>query len=200
MVHSSADQNRKYEAVAQAIDYIRCNARRQPSLAEIAASVNLSEYHLQRIFSEWAGISPKRFLQYLTKEHARQALRRSMDVLSATLESGLSSPGRLHDLMISCEAMTPGEIRMHGRGVEVGYGQAPTPFGTALIAWTPRGICHMAFCDNDGDEQAQVLFSEWAEARIVRDNEEAARLSQRIFPSEPHVGKLQTLVHFFCAT
>lgn len=128
-----------YRIVAEAIAYLRTHRRQQPSLAEVAAAVGMSEHHLQRVFAAWAGISPKRFLQYLTKEHAVRSLRQSADVLSAALESGLSGPGRLHDLLVTCEAMTPGEIRAWGRGVEVGYGFGETPFGEALLAWTARG-------------------------------------------------------------
>jgi AraC family transcriptional regulator of adaptative response/methylated-DNA-[protein]-cysteine methyltransferase len=143
MADTTADDcGRHYTVVARAIEFIRLNSRRQPALAEVAAAVHLSEYHLQRVFAAWAGISPKRFLQYLTKEYAKQALRDCDDVLSAAAATGLSGGGRLHDLMVSCEAMTPGEIKAGGRGVAVGYGHATTPFGEALIGWTPRGICH----------------------------------------------------------
>jgi|GEM_PF-2096240 len=137
-----ADQARQYELVARAIEFIRSNARHQPSLAEISDSLGLSEFHLQRIFSEWAGVSPKRFLQYVTKEYARQALRSSGDLLSVTQDAGLSSPGRLHDLMVACEAMSPGEIKSMGADLKIGFGETPTPFGNTLIAWTQRGICH----------------------------------------------------------
>ena len=103
-----SEWRRQYTAVARAIAFIRANAAHQPELAEIAAAANLSEYHLQRLFSAWAGLSPKRFLQYLTKEHALTALRASSGMLDAALDAGLSGPGRLHDLMVSCEALTPG--------------------------------------------------------------------------------------------
>jgi AraC family transcriptional regulator of adaptative response/methylated-DNA-[protein]-cysteine methyltransferase len=105
------EQSRNFAVVARAIEYIRANARGQPALEEIAAAVHLSPFHLQRLFSAWAGISPKRFLQYLTKEHARHELARSRDVLAVAADSGLSSGSRLHELMVSCEALSPGEIR-----------------------------------------------------------------------------------------
>lgn len=194
MVDSLVEQKKQYTIVAQAIEYIRANARQQPSLADIAASVNLSEYHLQRIFTEWAGISPKRFLQYLTKEHAKYALQASMDVMSATLETGLTSPGRLHELMISCEAMSPGEIKARGRGVNVKYGMSNTPFGAALIGWTPRGICNLAFCEDDGNNEKKEFLSQWSAASLLRDDEEASKLSERIFPSEPKQGKLHLVL------
>lgn len=191
---SKAVLNRHYTIVADAIEYIRSNARRQPSLADIAASVGLSEYHLQRVFSEWAGISPKRFLQFLTKERAREALRESNDVLAASMNAGLSSPGRLHDLMISCEAMTPGEIRQHGEGVNLTYGFAGTPFGGALLGWTPRGICNLIFCDHDRDQKLRAFSEEWPAAKLVRDDEAVSRLCERIFSAGPETGKLHLLL------
>ena len=187
-------QQRHYMIVARAIEFIRANTRRQPSLAEIAAAVNLSEYHLQRVFAAWAGISPKRFLQYLTKEHATQDLRQSADLHSVALATGLSSPGRLHDLMVSCEAMTPGEIKDFGKGVTVGYGVAATPFGDALIGWTLRGVCFLAFCDNDHDVKQRELSSQWPATILVRDDEEASCLLERIFPTVPIPGKLHLVL------
>ena len=185
----SVKQGKHFETVARAIEYIRGHARQQPALSDIAAAVNLSEFHLQRLFSEWAGISPKRFLQYLTKEYARQALRESSDILSTSFDVGLSGAGRLHDLMVSCEAMTPGEIKAQGKGVTVHYGLALTPFGDALFAWTQRGLCKLAFCDGCGSTDSSVLIddlaTEWSAATLQRDEEEAARLSQRVFYPEP---------------
>ena len=185
----SVKRGKHFETVARAIEYIRGHARQQPALSDIAAAVNLSEFHLQRLFSEWAGISPKRFLQYLTKEYARQALRESSDILSTSFDAGLSGTGRLHDLMVSCEAMTPGEIKAQGKGVVVYYGIALTPFGDALFAWTQRGVCKLAFCDDCGGTGSSVLIddlaTEWSAATLQRDEEEAARLSQRIFYPEP---------------
>ena len=191
---SPPDQDKNYTTVSQAIAFIRANARQQPKLAEIADSVNLSEYHLQRIFSEWAGISPKRFLQYLTKEYAKKALQQSCDVLSTSMQSGLSSPGRLHDLMITCEAMTPGEISQQGEGVTVSYGITATPFGPALIGWTERGICHLAFCENNTENLTAELAMAWPGARLVVDNAAASRLSARIFPAEPTAGRLHLVL------
>ena len=136
MPSDTSAQARQYARVARAIAFIRENAARQPSLEEIAAAVHLSPWPLQRIYSESAGISPKRFLQYLTKEFAKGQLAASRDLLTVAEDTGLSSTSRLHDLMVSCEAMTPGEIRHAGAGLEIAYGFAPTPFGDAIIAWT----------------------------------------------------------------
>ncbi|MCP5406839.1 MAG: methylated-DNA--[protein]-cysteine S-methyltransferase [Chromatiaceae bacterium] len=195
MIESSFEtQSRHYAVVARAIEFIRTNARSQPSLADIADEVHLSEQRLQRLFSAWAGISPKRFLQYLTKEHARQALSQSADILSTALESGLSGPGRLHDLMVSCEAMTPGEIKALGEGVSVGHGVAPTPFGNALIGWTRRGICYLAFCDGEEEARQRELSSQWPRAHLSSNAAEALRLARRIFPVRPEPGKLHLLL------
>ncbi len=183
-----------YQTIAAAICYIREHAKQQPELAEIAEAVNLSEYHLQRLFSSWAGISPKRFLQYLTKEHAKQALQQSQDTLTAALNAGLSGSGRLHDLMISCEAMTPREIKSGGKGVQLNFGQAATPFGIALIGWTNRGICYLAFLCDDLPEKQRELLDQWPNAMSVEDNSEAANISQRIFPTTPQAGKLHLLL------
>ncbi len=181
-----ADHARQYETVARAIEFIRNNARRQPTLSEIAGSLGLSEFHLQRIFSEWAGVSPKRFLQYVTKEYAKQALRSSRDMLSVALEAGLSGPGRLHDLMVTCEAMSPGEIKSMGIGLEIRFGNALTPFGNSLIAWTQRGICHLEFVETDALEEAVVcLQKEWPTATYVRDQQRALELATTIFNVDP---------------
>lgn len=183
-----------YATVARAIAFIRAHAVRQPGLGEIAAAVGMSEYQLQRVFSAWAGLSPKRFLQYLTKEHARQALRASAAVLDAALGAGLSGPGRLHDLMVSCEALTPGEIRALGGGVALDYGVAPTPLGEALFGWTARGICHLAFCDEDPAVQLDVLRRDWPAAALTRDAAGARALAARVFPDTPVPGRLHLLL------
>ena len=191
---ADGEWRRQYDAVAQAIAFIRANAARQPSLAEIAAAAQLSEFHLQRLFSAWAGLSPKRFLQYLTKEHAREALRSSAGVLDAALDAGLSGPGRLQDLMVSCEALTPGEIRAQGAGVELHHGYAATPLGEALFGWTARGVCHLAFCDADRAAQLDTLQRLWPAADFLRDDAAAAALATSVFPAAPAPGKLHLLL------
>jgi AraC family transcriptional regulator of adaptative response/methylated-DNA-[protein]-cysteine methyltransferase len=137
-------QARQFSTVAQAIDFVRIHSTRQPTLEQIAAAVHMSPFHLQKVFSEWAGLSPKRFLQYLTKEHAKACLLQSQTVLEASDAVGLSSAGRLHDLMVTAEAMTPGEIQSGGAGVAIGFGAGDSPFGEVFLAWTPRGICQLA--------------------------------------------------------
>ncbi|MBW9261866.1 MAG: bifunctional helix-turn-helix domain-containing protein/methylated-DNA--[protein]-cysteine S-methyltransferase [Candidatus Thiodiazotropha sp. (ex. Lucinisca nassula)] len=188
-----ADQNH-YAVIAQAIEYIRTNLRRQPSLGEIASAVELSEFHLQRVFSEWAGISPKRFLQYLTKEYARNSLLSSNDLLSTSLESGLSGPGRLHDLMVTCEAMSPGEIKQQGLGLCINYGLARSPFGIAMIAWTERGIVGLSFHDLDHPELSQGLQQTWPMAELQRNDLKASQMIHRIFSRNPEPTRFHLLL------
>ena len=174
--------NPAYETVAAAIRFVRGNAMKQPSLDEIARHVGLSPWHLQRVFSDWAGISPKRFLQFLTKENAKTLLRESRDVLSAAIESGLSGPGRLHDLMVNCEALTPGEIGALGEGLMIRYGFAASPFGTMIIGTTARGICHLRFVEaGQADAAVTDLQTEWQHASFERQDEMAQQLATAIF-------------------
>ncbi len=195
MRNSLADQARQYDMVARAINYIRNNPHQQPSLKDIAANIGLSEFHLQKIFSEWAGISPKRFLQFVTKEYARQALRHSADLLATSHAAGLSSPGRLHDLMVTCEAMTPGEIKALGAGLEIRFGAAPTPFGDALIAWTTRGICHLGFVDDATLDSAVVTLKQnWPAASFIYDQQRALQISREIFVLTPSTPPLHLLL------
>jgi AraC family transcriptional regulator of adaptative response/methylated-DNA-[protein]-cysteine methyltransferase len=138
-----------YNRIATAIDFIRDNFRHQPSLEEIAASVHLSPFHFQRLFSEWAGVSPKQFVQFLSIDYAKKLLNQSsMNIADATAETGLSSTGRLHDLFVQIEGMTPGEYKNGGADLTINYQFAPTIFGSVLVASTQRGICAMHFADN----------------------------------------------------
>ncbi|HEX5801530.1 MAG TPA: bifunctional helix-turn-helix domain-containing protein/methylated-DNA--[protein]-cysteine S-methyltransferase [Azospira sp.] len=178
---TQAERN-PYATVAEAIRFVRSQAREQPSLARIAEHVGLSPTHLQRTFSAWAGISPKRFLQFLTKEHARGLLRESRDVLATSLETGLSGPGRLHDLMVSCEALTPGEIGALGDGLTLRFGFAQTPLGQIVAAISARGVCHLHFVEAGDEEPAEALLrAEWPRARWVRDDGAVGELAQRMF-------------------
>lgn len=183
------ESHKHYLTIEKAIRYIRENATQQPSLAEIAKAVQMSEYHLQRVFAAWAGISPKRFLQFTTKEHALTLLRDSDNLIETALEVGLSGTGRLHDLMVSCEAMTPGEVKQLGRDLEIRYGEALTPFGSALFAWTARGICALEFVDASYISMVDRLKSQWQYARFVEAPKEAATISAQVFaavtPTQP---------------
>ena len=185
---------RHYEVVARAIRYIRQHSYQQPTLEDIAQAVYLSPFHLQRVFSEWAGISPKRFLQYVSKEHAKTRLLTSESVLSVALDVGLSSTSRLHDLMVTCEAMTPGDIQGGGRGLDIGFGWGSSPFGEVLVGWTPRGICHFTFCDQDPQLMEAVLAANWPHASLARDDAQAQGLLDTVFPTEPKPGKVHLVL------
>ncbi len=175
-----------YDRIAQAIRFIEANVRRQPTLDEVARSVYLSEFHFQRLFRRWVGISPKRFLQFLTIQHAKQRLEECRSVLDTTYDTGLSSPGRLHDLFVTLEAVTPGEYKRRGEGLRIGYGFHDTPFGTALLGATERGLCALAFVD-EGAEGATIdeLRERWPNADLDEDPVDTAGLARRIFtPAE----------------
>lgn len=173
-----------YQRVEKAIRFLDDNARRQPDLTEVAAHVGLSEYHFQRLFTRWAGISPKRFLQFLTKENAKALLTRT-SVLSAAYEAGLSGPGRLHDLLVQCEAVTPGEYRTKGAGVDIAYGFHHTPFGECLLALTGRGICFLAFVDGGRQYALEQLRFDWANANLREDPSRTGLVVQQIFAPRP---------------
>ena len=171
-----------YGRIESAIRFIEDEALRQPSLAEIASAAGLSEFHFQRLFSRWVGISPKRFLQFLTKEYARRLLEESRDVLSVTYDAGLSSPGRLHELFVTCEAVTPGEVKSRGEGLSIEYGFHPSPFGRCLVAVTDRGICGLSFVQ-EGPEEGLVhnLRSRWPGALLTFSPESTSAVARRIF-------------------
>lgn len=171
-----------YERIAAAIRFLLANQRRQPSLADLSAHLALSPFHLQRLFTRWAGTSPKRFLQVLTLELGKQLLDEGWPVLEASAEAGLSSPSRLHDHFVQIEGTTPGEYRRGGEGLRIGYGLADTPFGTMLLASTPRGICRAAFLDDGSPrELVDALQRQWPRAALSEDSGHAAALAARLF-------------------
>jgi AraC family transcriptional regulator of adaptative response/methylated-DNA-[protein]-cysteine methyltransferase len=188
------EQTRQFLLVARAIAFIRENAKEQPNLERTAAAIHVSPFHMQKLFVEWAGLSPKRFLQYLTKEYAKESLMLSRDMPTVTDDAGLSSTSRLHDLMVSCEAMTPGEIKSAGRGLEITFGFAFSPFGEALVGWTRRGVCHFAFSTENRDAMKCRLLEFWPNATFIRDDLQSERLMQAIFPSTPSPGKLHLVL------
>ncbi len=170
-----------YLRIEQAIEYLKNNAHSQPELSEVASAVGLSEYHFQRVFSRWAGISPKRFLQFLTKEDAKELLAQSENLLDTTYEVGLSSLGRLHDLFVTTEAVTPGEYKSGGAGLTIRYGLHDTPFGKALIGTTERGICHLGFVARREGDAIDALVASWPEAKMIEDHRTTAPLVEPIF-------------------
>lgn len=172
-----------YDLVARAIVELTCGD--EMSLAVLAERLDVSEFHLQRVFSDWAGVSPKRFLQFISKKRALEALRSERDVLSASLSAGLSSPGRLHDLLVTCEGVTPGEARTLGAGVQIRHGRHQTALGDAFIGLTKRGICHLRFISGDTDPVAE-LRAEWPEATLIEDAGAArGRLESLAAPRAP---------------
>jgi AraC family transcriptional regulator, regulatory protein of adaptative response / methylated-DNA-[protein]-cysteine methyltransferase len=171
-----------YEVVRRAIAHISANWQAQPSVEEIAAAASVGATDLHHIFRRWAGLTPKDFLAALTLDRARQLLRDSASVLDAAYEVGLSGPGRLHDLFVTHEAMSPGEWKAGGEGLAISYGFHPSPFGRALVMITPRGLAGLAFAD-PGEEAAMLadMQGRWPRARYVEDTAATATYARRIF-------------------
>lgn len=170
-----------YLRIEQAILYLENHYKDQPGLGEVAANIGLSEYHFQRVFTRWAGVSPKRFLQFLTKEGAKELLDQSENLLETTHQVGLSSLGRLHDLFVTTEAVSPGEYKSRGAGLTIRYGIHPTPFGKCLIATTDRGICHLGFVRTSEGDAIDNFVVDWKEARMIEDYKATAALVAPIF-------------------
>ena len=167
--------------IRQAIDYMVDHAQDQPSLDTMADLAGLSPYHFQRVFKRFAGISPKKFLQYLTLGHAKQALLDDASVLDAALDAGLSGPSRLHDLFVNCEAMTPGEFKALGSSLEIRYGIHDTAIGRVMLGVTERGICWLAFVAGDGRPAEEEFAETWAGATLIHDQESTAHWVERAF-------------------
>ncbi|HET8704695.1 MAG TPA: methylated-DNA--[protein]-cysteine S-methyltransferase [Pseudomonadales bacterium] len=178
------EKQQDYQRIEKAIHYLQQHRLTQPSLTDLSAHLHMSESHLQRVFTRWAGVSPKRFLQYLTKQHAKKLLR-SHSVVDTAFSVGLSGSSRLHDLMLSYECVTPGEYQQQGKHMLIEWGIHPSPFGQCFLAANQRGICFMAFYDST-EELAEIqsdFQSEWALAQIQRNDELAAHWLSEIFPS-----------------
>lgn len=166
------DQIKDYERVAKAIEFINQNWQLQPSLAKIAGAVSLSESHLQRLFRRWAGVSPTQYVGYLTKECLKARLLEGDSVLSASLASGLSGPGRAHDLMVRWESLTPGEVKKQGKGRCLTVGVTVSLFGWVIAAFSDRGLCYMAFAEKDDFPlYLEEVASLWVNASICRDDD-----------------------------
>jgi AraC family transcriptional regulator of adaptative response/methylated-DNA-[protein]-cysteine methyltransferase len=193
MLNAKLSNSADYALVAQAIEYLGQNFQEQPSLEELASVLHVSPFHLQRVFSRWAGISPKRFLQFLTVDYAKSRLQAAQSVLDTAYDAGLSSPGRLHDLFVTLEAVTPGEYKSQGEGLTISVGQHSTPFGECLLAATPRGIVALNFLDPDNtwEDALNELHKAWAAAQITMDPSATAPLIERIF--SPHGNSLPPL-------
>lgn len=171
-----------YERIARVIRYLDGHYAEQPDLATLAQCAGLSPFHFHRLFSAWAAITPKDFLQCLTLAHAKDLLRKGAGVLDAAVAAGLSGPGRLHDLCVSLESASPGELKSGGAGWSISAGFADSPFGRYLVGESPRGICHLSFVEPAGDAAALLaLQQEWPRAALSRDDGAAARVAVQIF-------------------
>lgn len=173
-----------YERIAAVIRHLDAHHTAQPALEELAGIARLSPSHFHRLFSTWAGITPKDFLQCLTHAHAKALLREGRSVMTAALEAGLSGSSRLHDLCISLEAVTPGDLKNGGVHLEIVYGLAATPFGESLLASSQRGVCHLSFPDGNAAAAIEELRACWPEAVFRRDDQAATRLAGQIFTTE----------------
>jgi AraC family transcriptional regulator, regulatory protein of adaptative response / methylated-DNA-[protein]-cysteine methyltransferase len=174
--------SRDFRRIARAIRFIDAHFREQPRLSVIAASTGLSEFHFNRLFRRWAGVTPRQYLAFITARAARGALAGAASVLDAALAVGLSGPGRLHDLLVTLEGATPGELKARGAGLEIRYGFSTTPFGTALIGSTERGVCHLSFHDSGAERVAVVaLEAQWDRARLSRNDAGARETAVAIF-------------------
>src|SRR5688572_30499038 len=174
--------SRDFARMTRAIDFIEREFERQPRLAEVARHVGLSEFHFNRLFRRWTGLTPKQYLAEVTARAAAAALRDEPSVMEAAHAVGLSGGGRLHDLTVTLEAMTPGEIRAQGEGVILRHGIADTPFGTAFLAETPRGLCRLAFVEpGEEREELAALRQQFGRAKFVRDDARAAALVAMIW-------------------
>jgi AraC family transcriptional regulator of adaptative response/methylated-DNA-[protein]-cysteine methyltransferase len=174
-----------YERIARIIRHLDEHRATQPSLRELAAVAGLSESHFHHLFHRWAGVTPKDFLQCLTVEFAKRRLRESASVLETALEAGLSGPGRLHDLLVTLEAASPGEFKQRGAGMRIHWGFADSPFGRCSLGWNARGICHLAFYDSEADEAVPDQLTEnWSAAELVRDDSAQAQ-ANAIFNRDP---------------
>jgi AraC family transcriptional regulator of adaptative response/methylated-DNA-[protein]-cysteine methyltransferase len=176
-----------YERIARIIRHLDRHQCAQPALAELAAVAGLSQAHLHRLFRRWAGVTPKDFLQCLTVQHARRRLRESASVLDAALDSGLSGPGRLHDLLVTIEAASPGEFKRGGAGLRIHWGTAESPFGLCSVGWNTRGVCHVAFHES-AEAIPAGLIADWPNAEFRRDDRGARQLAGRIFDSGARPG------------
>jgi AraC family transcriptional regulator, regulatory protein of adaptative response / methylated-DNA-[protein]-cysteine methyltransferase len=169
-----------FERITKAIHFIKDNFRLQPELDDIAAHIRLSPFHFQRLFKEWAGVSPKKFLQYISIEYSKQLLDKKLSLADVSFETGLSGTSRLHDLFINIEGMTPGEYKNAGENLAINYSHAETAFGDVLIASTPKGICHLSFINNKA-EGIQELQHSFAQASFVQTTDMLQQNALKIF-------------------
>jgi len=170
-----------YNRIEEAIKFLSENFKEQPSLYDVADNSNVSPFHFQKIFTEWAGISPKKFLQYLTVEELKKELKKTKNLVEAAERVGLSAQSRVYDLFVNIEGVTPNEFKTKGEGIEIEYGIHNTPFGECLIAATERGICSMNFIENNLDTVLSELQSHWENASIKKNQQQTKIIAETIF-------------------
>lgn len=177
------ETNINYKRIEQAIRYLEQNVQRQPELDEVADNVHLSPFHFQRLFTDWVGISPKRFLQFLTVDYLKQKLQESRNLVEAADAAGLSSQSRVYDLFTTLEAVTPQEYKLNGSGIEVQYGFHETPFGTALVGVTDRGVCWLSFLPEDGApaNELELLKEHWNQSVFRQNQLRTVEVIQSVF-------------------
>jgi AraC family transcriptional regulator of adaptative response/methylated-DNA-[protein]-cysteine methyltransferase len=196
MIVTTEDQPINYQRIEQAILYLEKNFQQQPELDEVAEKVHLSPFHFQRLFTEWAGISPKRFLQFLTVGYLKSKLEKSKSLLDAADEAGLSSQSRIYDLFTTLEGVTPHEYKLHGDGIQINYGFHTTQFGLALIGVTERGICWLSFISTDEDPQHELerMKEHWYNSVFFQNQEVTKHLIDSIFEKNNSGKKLHVFV------
>lgn len=173
-----------YQRIEKAIAYIQKNFSKQPRLEQVAKQVHLSPFHFQRIFQDWAGVSPKKFLQYVSLQHAKKCLKQNASLLDVSFDTGLSGTSRLHDLFVTLEGMTPGEFKNDGEKLSIHYRFAKTLFGEVLIASTQKGICHLAFVDNQ-NSALKNLRGQFSKAKFLEKNDDLQNQALKIFEQHP---------------
>jgi AraC family transcriptional regulator of adaptative response/methylated-DNA-[protein]-cysteine methyltransferase len=197
MILTAEENHINYRRIEEAILYLEKNFLTQPELDDVAEKVHLSPFHFQRIFTEWAGISPKRFLQFLTVDFLKEKLQQSRNLVEAAEQAGLSSQSRVYDLFTTLEAVTPQEYKQHGAGIRIEYGIHETPFGLCLIGVTERGICWLSFLTTDGDPRREIesMKQHWHNSIFHQDQELTSAFTERIFnPKAEATTKLHVLV------
>ena len=170
-----------YERIAAVIRYLDEHHNDQPDLSTLSDVAGLTQYHFHRLFKSWAGVTPKDFLQCLTLAHVRSLLGRGESILNVSIDAGLSGPGRLHDLCVSLEAATPGEMKAQGEGLDIRYGFAGSPFGRCVVGKTDRGVCHLSFVNGDNERAIARLQAQWPRASLARDDAAAHGIASNVF-------------------
>ena len=192
-----AQENINYARIEEAIRFLEANFQRQPSLEEVAEKVHLSPFHFQRMFTEWAGISPKRFLQFLTVDFLKTKLKETRNMEEAAETAGLSGQSRVHDLFTTLEAVTPQEYKTQGNGMQIGYGFHDTPFGQCLIGTTQRGICWLSFVPSKADslQALEDMQAHWHQSTLYHDQPGTGEVVNKVF--QPHLFTARNKLHLY---